>query len=59
MSSQPTPAQATKPKLIHLSHALYNKASYNELSMHETGSILPEHKLILEELNYTTLTTFY
>ena len=49
----------TKPKIAHFSHALYNKASYSELNMHEAGSLVPEHKLVIEESNYNTLCSFY
>ena len=52
-------AAQNKPKMIHFSHALYNKASYSELSMHEMGSLLPEYKLVIEEGNYNTLCTYY
>lgn len=52
-------ASQTKPKIVHFSHALYNKASYSELNMHEVGSLQPEHKLVIEETNYNTLCTYY
>ena len=52
-------ATQTKPKIVHFSHALYNKASYSELNMHEVGSLQPEHKLVIEEGNYNTLCNYY
>ena len=52
-------AAVNKPKIVHFSHALYNKASYSELNMHETGSLQEAHKLIIEEGNYKTLCAYY
>lgn len=48
-----------KQKIIHLSPSLYNRHSHSELSMHETGSILPEHKLVIGESAYETICKFY
>jgi len=50
---------SAKPKIILFSHALYNKASYNELSQHETGSLNANHKLTLTEEYYDALSKFY
>lgn len=50
---------APKPKIILFSHALYNKASYNELAQHENGSISEKHMLTLTQDYYNILTRFY
>lgn len=45
--------------MANFSHALYNKATYTELSMHESRSISNEQKLIVGDDIYNTLTRFY
>jgi hypothetical protein len=48
-----------KQKILHFSHALYNKASYSELNMHDTGSLQADHKLILGDDHFHTLCSYY
>ena len=45
-------------KIITYSHALYNKHSQQELSLHTKGSISPDHKLSIGEDTYNTLIEF-
>jgi hypothetical protein len=52
-------ATQNKPKILHFSHALYNKASYSELNMHDTGSLQVDHKLILGDEHYQALCSYY
>lgn len=52
-------AQPIKPKIVHFSHALYSKASHEELNMHDSGSISQDHKLLIGDRDYATLTSFY
>ena len=52
-------AGSYKPKIIHFSHALYSKGTQEELNMHETGSITADHKILIGDKDYTTLTNYY
>lgn len=49
---------AQKNKIISFSQALYNKHSNQELSLHATGAINPDHKVSIGDAAYQTLVNF-
>lgn len=52
-------AAQTKPKISHFSFALYNRASFTEISRHETGALTEKDKALLEARYYDALVAFY